>query len=445
MPTPEKPELDYSYTSFQEAQGNNTFPGTQLDNDLANLKQAIDETIDFAAIAIRDDGKLQNGIVTKNSLAEDVLLGVPAPRPWVTATAYAVDDTATINNSLYICAIAHTSGVFSSDLAFGRWVLLIEFTVPAAILDGSVTEPKHATGGVSTRALADGAVKAAKVPDNEFPASKLTAAAQAMLTPIGISAGFDGVFPPPGWAFKNGQELSRATYSALFAVLCPAIVGSVSNGSPTVSGLAVDLRNLGLVGAKVEGPGVQTGTTIAGVTATTITLSLNATSSVAGAQLRLFPHGNGNGSTTFNLPDDRDRAEIGRGDMGGTAAGRVTTSGAGNSGLDTSKLGVGGGVDRHALTPEQGPVHAHTASSSVSDPGHSHSAGGSGNFVQRVAGAGSDGAPGAPANLVSISNTAVSETGISVSTTVNASGSGEAHPNVQPSRVTNKIIFHGVV
>lgn len=41
----DSPDLDYSYTAFQQSQGDNSFPGTQLDNDLANLKAAIDAMI----------------------------------------------------------------------------------------------------------------------------------------------------------------------------------------------------------------------------------------------------------------------------------------------------------------------------------------------------------------------------------------------------------------
>ena len=149
MPTPDKPSLDYSYTAFQEGQGTNDFPGTQLDNDLANLKAAIDATIDFTGGVVRSDGKLQNGIVSKSSLGPDVLLGLATPRPWETGAVYAVDDTATTNNSLYVCLVAHTAGTFSSDLAAERWALLIEFTVPSALLDNPVTAPKIAARAVT--------------------------------------------------------------------------------------------------------------------------------------------------------------------------------------------------------------------------------------------------------------------------------------------------------
>jgi microcystin-dependent protein len=438
VPTPEKPDLDYSYTAYQQAQGNNTFPGTQLDNDLANLKQSIDETIDFASEVIRDDGKLQNGVVTKNSLAEDVLLGVAAPRPWVTATEYAVDDTATINNSLYICLVEHTSGVFADDLAAGKWTLLIEFTVPSNIPDGSVTEPKHATGGVSTRALAPASVTPDKIPDASIPRAKM--AANFGLMPIGAEIEWSGPLAPAGWVFKAGQALSRATYPDLMSALTAAVVGNLASGNNTITGLVVDLRNLGLEGAPIEGPQVPVGTTVASVTQTTIVMSQNASGNGTGTQVRIFPNGNGDGSTTFNVPDDKDRVGIGRGNMGGTAANRITATGNGNPGLDTTRLGVAGGVDRHTLTAAQVPALSGTADSAGA---HQH---GYDDTIPAGTASGTTGpnytaltGPAANADRATDSAGAHTHT-----VTVNTSG-GQAHPNVQPGRVVNKIIFTGVV
>jgi hypothetical protein len=55
---PDKPELDYSYTGFQQSQGNNSFPGTYMDNDLANVKSSVDQIIDFIKVAFTTTGIL---------------------------------------------------------------------------------------------------------------------------------------------------------------------------------------------------------------------------------------------------------------------------------------------------------------------------------------------------------------------------------------------------
>lgn len=72
MADPTKPEIDYSYTGFQQEQQDHPFPGSQLDNDLAELKRGIDDTIDALKDVRRADGKLRNGIVTTDSLGFDV-------------------------------------------------------------------------------------------------------------------------------------------------------------------------------------------------------------------------------------------------------------------------------------------------------------------------------------------------------------------------------------
>ncbi|MER8374428.1 hypothetical protein [Mesorhizobium sp. M1406] len=73
MPSPQKPPIAYDYVAFQQEQQQNPFPGSQLKNDLANLKKGVDETIDALADVRRSDGKLQNQSVTPDSLTPATL------------------------------------------------------------------------------------------------------------------------------------------------------------------------------------------------------------------------------------------------------------------------------------------------------------------------------------------------------------------------------------
>jgi hypothetical protein len=345
MALPDKPQIDYSYTGFAAGLGDGSFPGTQVDNDLANLKQAIDETIDFAAGVIRSDGKLANGVVAKESLDSSLLLGVSPPRVWATATVYFVDETVTINNSIYICATAHTSSVFASALVAGFWSLVAEFTVPAAIADDAVTETKHITGGVSTRALADGSVTSVKIGAGAVTAAKLSADVNRALFPVGGELDYAGFVAPSGWLFMFGQAVSRTTYLALFNAICPSLTVGTVNASPVLS-TVTDLRFLGLEGTRIEGANIPGSTTIVSLTATAITMSANATGTAAAVAARVLPWGVGDGATTFNLPDARDRVNVGRGNMGGTAAARILDMGVGATDVVSGRLGSSANVER---------------------------------------------------------------------------------------------------
>lgn len=184
------------------------------------------------------------------------------------------------------------------------------------------------------------------------------------------------------------------------------------------------------------------------------------------------------GSGNPRVPDFRGRGAAGKDDMGGTAAGRLTTAG---SGIDGTKLGAAGGAETHLLVIGQVPAHNHGVSDpghnhAISDPGHTHTVSdpthahgvydpGHAHIALGSKGT-SDGAQ--YVSIDGISNDVNSQTtssgtgigiygaatgisivaratGITVAskvtgiTTLNA-GSGQAHNNTQPTLVVNKII-----
>lgn len=137
-------------------------------------------------------------------------------------------------------------------------------------------------------------------------------------------------------------------------------------------------------------------------------------------------HGSGDGSTTFNLPDKRGRVSAAVDAMGGNAAGRLTdvVSGFGDG------LGEAGGSQTHTLGVGELPPHSH----GVIDPGHTHSLNNATNLLDNIIGNQYQGANflGTPRTITANSNT----TGISINNT----GNGFAHNNVQPTIVCNYII-----
>ena len=118
-------------------------------------------------------------------------------------------------------------------------------------------------------------------------------------------------------------------------------------------------------------------------------------------------YGIGDGSTTFNLPDMRGRVAAGADNMGGSAAGRLTST---TMSPDGNTLSATGGTQTHTLITAEMPSHTHALSDSY--PGVN-----TGGSWQQNGGAygGSIG-------------------------TIGSTGGGGAHLNVQPTLVLNYII-----
>lgn len=137
--------------------------------------------------------------------------------------------------------------------------------------------------------------------------------------------------------------------------------------------------------------------------------------------------------THFSLPDMRGRVPAGKDDMGGSAAGRLTST---TMTPDGVTLAAVGGAQTHTLTIAELAEHDHA----ITDTGHVHNeqyspaAGGSVPGIQRTAG------NNTTETAASSADTASATTGI----TIADAGSDAAHNNVQPTIITNYIIFAGV-
>jgi len=168
--------------------------------------------------------------------------------------------------------------------------------------------------------------------------AKLAAAVAQSLNPAGTILTYAGnvnaqTDAPAGYLFCNGDAVSRTTYAALFNALSPSQSCNTTNANATVTvASSANLR----VGMAVFGAGIPNNTVINTISnATTIIISQNATATQTGVSLRFGGYGQGDLSTTFNLPDFRGRFLRGV-DMGTARdpdrASRTTMNTGGNTG-----------------------------------------------------------------------------------------------------------------
>jgi microcystin-dependent protein len=173
-----------------------------------------------------------------------------------------------------------------------------------------------------------------------------------------------------------------------------------------------------------------------------------------------YPYGNGDGSTTFNVPDLRGRVIAGLDNMGGTDAGRLSWA---------NTLGTTGGAQTHTLTTAEMPSHTHIQDShnhtqnshnhtqnshNHTQDAHSHTTTQSYAYLRGGAQGEAGGGQGFAwhldtqgVNATTATNQATTATNQATTATNNATtatnqnaGGGGAHNNMQPTILMNYII-----
>lgn len=121
---------------------------------------------------------------------------------------------------------------------------------------------------------------------------------------------FAGIGERAGYVDADGSELQRDEYEALWDALSLAsVAASWTIGSDIIDGVS-SASVLG-VGNVIEAAGFVPGTTIVAVLSVSqIQVSTNATVT-GGGELRAYPYGDGDGSSSFNVPDLRGLLPMG--------------------------------------------------------------------------------------------------------------------------------------
>lgn len=219
------------------------------------------------------------------------------------------------------------------------------------------------------------------------------------IVPVGTIIDFYGFNSPLHYLLCDGSAYNRVTYNQLFNVV--TLTESITQVSTTT--FTADATKIG-IGMFVEGAGIPVGTTVTIISAyapsATITVS-QVTTSTGTFSATFFAAGQGDGSTTFNVPDLR---------------GRVISSADGTilnlNGTTANKINVQVGATTATLAITNMPAHNHPGST-----------------IQVGSGGGG--------TLPTASNTTASTTN---AVTVASQGSGTAFSIVQPTAFAYKYI-----
>ena len=334
-----------------------------------------------------------------------------------------IDIPSVVTGSTYKADWYYLFNIVSTGLTIN---LLID-----VLVDGSTATFFNNTGlNATINILSDNGNSTALIPPLSYLDITLVTASPYKYTTVYRSEGIQGTIVGeykfvsfmgdilPNFLECNGRAISRTTYSYYFSLITFNLPGNLSVGSPIITGLTEEFTYNARVGMPVEGASIPSGAQILSIDSLDqITLTMNATSSTT-ENITFFIYGNGDGSTTFNIPDFTNGSYGGR-------VGLHYQSVYGNG----YPLGSTGGSATSTLTsPNQLPSHTH----GVTDGGHAHAIG----IGNSGGGASGEIGNGNSVPTKGYQNTETATTGISI----DATGSSASFDTISPYATENRLV-----
>jgi hypothetical protein len=246
MASPTRYQLSYDFTAFQASNPSKPLPADKIEIEFNNLELTTDEIITNLGLIQKSDGTLANGIVKVESLATELTIGLESPTAWANGTVYTVNQTVIESNKLYRCDIAHTSGVFATDLAAGKWVLVANYDVFTS--DAEAAKDAAEVAQTAAEAAKDAAEAVYDDFDDRYLGSKAS----------DPSVDNDGDALSAGALYWNTTDNSMKVYTgsswgdAIGATSLPVFVYTATGGETSVSGADDNGNTLAYAAGKVQ-------------------------------------------------------------------------------------------------------------------------------------------------------------------------------------------------
>lgn len=218
MAYPTQYDLTYSYNGFAQGLGDGSFPGSQMDADMAGLSDSIAAINTFLAASFRSDGVLNVAAIPTNvdlmdyaaraelAAANAVISETNAAASALAASGYATSALLKANNLSDLVSASTARG----NLGLGSLATLSAVGT-AQLTDANVTTAKIADANVTTAKIADGNVTTAKIAANAVDYSKL-----ALGTVIGRAYASSGAVATTTTTIPNDDTIPQITEGAEF-------------------------------------------------------------------------------------------------------------------------------------------------------------------------------------------------------------------------------------